>query len=134
MTTATPHPAPDVSRDSPADLALAFLDAMGARRLEEASAMTAPGFEMVFPGGAIFTGWAELLAWAAPRYRRIAKRIERVEEATGDGRAVVYVLGTLEGERPDGTPFAGVRFIDRFEIAGGRIARQEVWNDLGELL
>ncbi len=111
-----------------AALALDFLDAMGARRLEEATAMTAPGFAMVFPGGRVFTEWKDLLAWAAPRYRRIAKRIERVEEAPG----AVYVSGTLEGERPDGTPFSGVRFIDRFEFSGGRITRQEVWNDLGE--
>jgi hypothetical protein len=112
-----------------AKLALAFLDAMGARRLEEATAMTAPGFVMVFPGGKVFTDWPALLAWAAPRYRRIEKVIERVEEAPG----AVYVSGTLQGERPDGAPFAGVRFIDRFEVAGGQILRQEVWNDLGEL-
>ena len=121
---------PDTSHaGTDASLALAFLDAMGARRLEEATAMTAPGFAMVFPGGKVFSDWPALLAWAAPRYRSIAKTIERVEEAPG----AVYVSGTLHGERPDGTPFADVRFIDRFEVAGGKILRQEVWNDLGEL-
>lgn len=123
---------PDTAPAAPgpnARLALDFLDAMGARRLEEATAMTVPGFEMVFPGGRAFTDWPALLAWAAPRYRRIEKVIERVEEAPG----AVYISGSLQGERPDGTPFAGIRFIDRFEVAGGRILRQEVWNDLGEL-
>ena len=49
------------------------------------------------------------------------------------GITVVYCRGTLAGEWPDGRAFAGVRFIDRFEIDdAGRIVDQQVWNDLGE--
>ena len=44
----------------------------------------------------------------------------------------VYVTGTLHGERPDGTPFEGIRFIDRFEVKAGKILKQDVWNDLAE--
>jgi hypothetical protein len=33
----------------------------------------------------------------------------------------------------DGTAFSGIRFIDRFEVAGGLIRRQDVWNDLAEV-
>jgi len=29
-------------------------------------------------------------------------------------------------------PFEGVRFVDRFEVAGGLLTRQDVWNDLAE--
>jgi hypothetical protein len=47
---------------------------------------------------------------------------------------VVYCSGTLEGVWLDGSAFSGIRFIDRFEVAGGRIVRQDVWNDLGEML
>ena len=38
--------------------------------------------------------------------------------------------GTLHGEWPDGTAFEGVRFVDRFTIANGKITSQMVWNDL----
>ena len=41
--------------------------------------------------------------------------------------------GTLHGRWLDGSAFDGIRFIDRFEIRGGRIVRQDVWNDAGEL-
>jgi len=45
----------------------------------------------------------------------------------------VYCTGTLEGVWLDGRAFSGVRFIDRFEVAEGRIRRQDVWNDLAEV-
>ena len=94
--------------------------------------MISDDFEMVFPGPARFTEFSDLMAWAAPRYRSIAKKIDRVEEAPLGEAVAVYVTGTLYGEKPDGTPFDGIRFIDRFEVKAGRIVRQEVWNDLAE--
>ena len=45
---------------------------------------------------------------------------------------VVHCHGTLSGEWPDGEAFAGIRFIDRFEVQGELLHRQDVWNDLGE--
>jgi len=115
--------------DTPEALVRRFLAAMELRDLAGARAMLAPGFEMVFPGGRRMTGLEELLAWAGPRYRFVHKSFERFD-CTGN---IVYAIGTLSGEWPDGTAFSGIRFIDRFEIAGGRITLQEVWNDLGEL-
>ncbi len=47
---------------------------------------------------------------------------------------MVYCSGTLRGVWLDGSNFEGVRFIDRFEIADGKIRRQDVWNDLAETL
>jgi hypothetical protein len=44
----------------------------------------------------------------------------------------VWCSGTLAGEWTDGTPFAGIRFVDRFSVRDGMIICQEVWNDLGE--
>ena len=117
---------------TPSEICLAFLEALGARDLERAQGLVADGFEMVFPGEARFTEFADLVDWATPRYRRIAKTIERVEETAAGETVAVYISGTLHGERPDGTPFADIRFIDRFEVRGGLIDRQEVWNDLAE--
>nr|MBZ5087801.1 nuclear transport factor 2 family protein [Salmonella enterica subsp. enterica serovar Typhimurium] len=45
---------------------------------------------------------------------------------------VIYSNGTLYGEWPDGRPFAGNRFIDRFEVRDGKITRMDVWNDSAE--
>ena len=116
----------------PAQLCLDFLDALGTRDLARAKGLISSDFEMIFPGPARFTEFADLMAWAAPRYRSIAKQIDRIDEAPLGAVVAVYVTGTLHGEKPDGTPFDGIRFIDRFEVKDGLITRQEVWNDLAE--
>ncbi|QPH53222.1 nuclear transport factor 2 family protein [Pontivivens ytuae] len=125
----TPAPAlPD-----PAKLVRAYLDAMEARDLETARSMLAPEFSMTFPGTGPMTTLAELLDWAKDRYRSVAKTYEAVEAFHSEGAAVVYTRGTLSGEWPDGTPFSGIRFIDRFAIRDGRITQQDVWNDIAEV-
>jgi hypothetical protein len=110
-----------------------FLARMQDRELEAARRLLAPDFVMQFPGGAPMTRLDELLEWARARYQRVAKRIERVDESWGDGFTTVYCAGTLHGTWLDGSAFEGVRFIDRFEVAGGLIRRQDVWNDLAEV-
>ncbi len=110
-----------------------FLDAMAARDLAAARAMLGAGFAMTFPGGARFKTLEELVAWAKPRYRWVKKKYERFDEAPGaGGETIVYCYGTLYGEWPDGAPFEGIRFIDRFAIAGDKLVDQLVWNDLAE--
>jgi hypothetical protein len=42
----------------------------------------------------------------------------------------VHCSGTLHGERVDGKPLEGFRYIDRFVIRDGLIVDQLVWNDL----
>ena len=112
-----------------------FLSAMERRDLPAAKAMLAPGFVMLFPGGSRMTALEELVEWAAQRFRRARKTYERFDVARGaDGTSVVYCLGTLHGESLTGEPFAGIRFIDRFTIAGGLIQDQTVWNDMAEML
>jgi hypothetical protein len=109
-----------------------FLQAMEERDLPRAQGFLLPGFEMVFPGGVEPASLEELVQRSALRYRRVGKRIERIDECfTADG-TVVYVHGTLHGQWPDGADFEGIRFIDRFLVVGGLLARQEVWNDLAE--
>jgi phenylpyruvate tautomerase PptA (4-oxalocrotonate tautomerase family)/limonene-1,2-epoxide hydrolase len=111
-----------------------FLQRMQVRDLEAARQLLAPDFVMTFPGAPPMRDFAELLAWAKTRYSRIGKQFERIDECWGDDGTVVYCSGTLEGVWLDGTEFSGIRFIDRFEVAGGLIARQDVWNDLGETM
>lgn len=110
----------------------AFLSAMEARDLDAAAGLLAPGFSMQFPGTAPMTRLADLVAWAAPRYRFVRKTYSGFDTVPGDP-VVVYCRGTLSGEWPDGAAFDGIRFIDRFEVGAAGIARQEVWNDIAEV-
>lgn len=119
---------------SPEAVVRAFLAKMEARDLEAARARLAPGFAMVFPGTGPMTTLEELIAWSKPRYSGVRKTFEAVEVSEApDGAAVVWCRGTLAGDWPDGTAFSGIRFIDRFEVSGGLIRRQDVWNDLAEI-
>jgi hypothetical protein len=107
---------------------------MQARDLTSAGALLAPDFVMHFPGHTAMHTLGELVSWAQGRYTSVAKDYERFDESWGDGFTVVYCSGTLRGVWLDGSHFEGVRFIDRFEIADGKIRRQDVWNDLADTL
>ncbi len=113
-----------------------FLDTMEARDLDKAKSFLAEGFTMVFPGGGTMTTLEELIAWSKPRYQKVGKHYDRFDECPsgpdGDNGTVVYCYGTLHGVWLDGTPFDGIRFIDRFTVKGGKLADQMVWNDMGE--
>ncbi len=124
-------PAP--ARPEPTRIVVDYLEAMEARDLVRAESALADGFEMTFPGTAPMTSLTELIGWAKDRYRFVKKTTEAVEAFHAGGVAVVYIRGTLSGEWPDGTPFEGIRFIDRFEVLDGKITNQQVWNDLAEV-
>lgn len=113
-----------------ARLVRAFLSALEARDLAAAATMLTEDARMVFPGGAVYRTLGEIVSDAATRYQRVGKRIASLE--VHEGGRLVYALGTLHGVDLDGAPFEGVRFVDRFEIADGKISRQDVWNDLAE--
>ena len=107
-----------------------FLRLMESRDLAGAEALLAPEFVMVFPGAVMMHRLEELVAWSQSRYTKVVKSFDRID--VGDG--YVFVSGMLSGEWRDGTGFAGIRYIDRFEVEGGLIRRQEVWNDMAESL
>ena len=114
-----------------AGIVRAYLAAMEARDVDKAQAMLGEGFQMVFPGTDPMSTLQELINWSKPRYSFVRKRYEAYD-TSADGR-VVHCHGTLYGEWPDGTAFDGIRFIDRFEVENGKIVRQDVWNDMGEV-
>ncbi|GAB4347311.1 MAG: hypothetical protein Kow0026_00490 [Oricola sp.] len=115
-----------------AEIVRAFLAAMEARDLDKARGFLAEGFAMTFPGAVRFTRLEELVEWGRARYKFVRKTYEAFDEAFGETGMVVYCHGTLAGEWPDGAPFSGIRFIDRFEVADGKLTDQRVWNDLAE--
>ena len=108
----------------------AFLAAVEERDMDRARGFLADTFAMTFPGGTRFSRLEELVAWSRPRYRFVRKSYETFDECHAEGRTVVYCFGTLSGEWLDGTAFGGIRFIDRFEVADGKLADQKVWNDM----
>ncbi len=115
------------------DLVLTFLQTMEARDLPRAQTMLAPGAQMVFPGGKVFTTLAAMVAWSQGRYRAVRKTYHGFDEFTADGLTVVYCFGVLNGEGLDGSSITDVRFVDRFEVRDGKITDQKVWNDLGSV-
>ena len=89
-----------------------------------------------FTGGRLMHDPAQSTAFNASRYRWVKKRIESTEVVTGGNAdaAVVYSLGTLYGEWPDGTPFEGNRYVDRYVVRDRLIVQMDVWNDSAEWL
>jgi len=116
----------------PVEITLDFLAALEARDIDVAEAVLAAEFKMTFPGTKPMYTLAELINWAKDRYRFVKKTTISTEAFHLDGRTIVYVIGTLSGEWPNGDPFEGIRFIDRFEIKGGKLVSQDVWNDIAE--
>ena len=127
------HRTPAPALPDPGALVLDYLAAMEARDLDRAAGMLGEGFEMVFPGADPMHDLDALIAWSKDRYRSVRKTYAGVEAFHSEGAAVVYARGTLSGEWLDGTPFEGIRFIDRFEVRGGKLTRQDVWNDIAEV-
>ena len=87
-----------------------------------------------FAGARVMQDIAECSVFNAARYRWVKKHFERTDVVQGanDDEAVVYNIGTLYGEWPDGTPFAGNRYVDRYVLRQGKIVEMEVWNDSAE--
>jgi hypothetical protein len=123
-----------VSDEAAIEIVTSYLRLVEERRLDEASPYLAAGVEIVFPGGRSFSSLAEQVAAAGTRYRSIRKVFNGYDVVDGGEATVVYVYGELEGEDVTGTPFAGVRFIDRFDLVDGLITNHRVWNDLAEAM
>ena len=127
------HRDPAPARRDPREIVQDYLAAMEARDLDRAEAHLGAEFEMVFPGSHSMKTLTELIDWAKGRYRFVKKTMDGIEAFQAGGTSVVFVRGTLAGEWPDGRLFSRIRFVDRFELEGEKITRQDVWNDLGEV-
>jgi hypothetical protein len=105
-----------------------------------ASRYTAPDMKILFTGGRAMRAPAECTKFNASRYKWVKKRIERTDsviqtvEEMANRETVVYSIGTLYGEWPDGAPFEGNRYVDRYVVKHGLITHMDVWNDSAEWL
>lgn len=118
---------------TPDSIVKSYLSAMEARDLDTAQSLLGSGFEMTFPGNRQFTQLQELIDWSKTRYLNVRKTFEHFDVSGSDAGAVVFCTGTLSGTWLDGSEFSGIRFVDRFVVHEGKIVKQEVWNDLGEV-
>lgn len=99
---------------------------------ETAARYIADDLAITFTGGRKYKHPRETTAFNACRYKWVKKKMERTDVVPGRGETIVYNLGTLYGEWPDGTPFEGNRYVDRFVVRGGKIVQMDVWNDSAE--
>jgi hypothetical protein len=103
-----------------------------------ASQYTSPEMRIVFTGKRAMRGPEECIRFNASRYKWVKKRIERTDvvhsspQDAARGERIVYSIGTLYGEWPDGAPFEGNRYVDRFVVSRGLITQMDVWNDSAE--
>ena len=121
---------------TPADVVNEFLRLVMIPEPASARRYVSPGLQIRFTGGRAMRDPAETSAFNATRYRWVKKRIERSDTVAGGTaeETIVYSLGTLHGEWPDGTPFEGNRYVDRYVVRCGLIVQMEVWNDSAEWL
>ena len=112
----------------------AFLHASMVPDPETAARFIAPELAITFTGGRKFSHPRETSAFNAMRYKWVKKKMERTDVVAGTGETIVYNLGTLYGEWPDGTAFESNRYVDRFVVRDGKIVQMDVWNDSAERL
>ena len=139
LETTLPHAlnaGPPAPTADPAAVVEAFLQRIMVPDPEGASAFVSPELAIRFTGGRAMQRPADCAAFNAGRYAWVKKRFERTDVAQGASAevAVVYSTGTLHGAWPDGTPFEGNRYIDRYVVRHGRIVQMDVWNDSAEWL
>ena len=129
---------PDASNPPPTPAALVdeYLRLLMIPDPDAARRFVAPMLQIRFTGGRAMRDPAECSAFNAGRYRWVKKRIAATETVAGGTpeHTVVYSLGTLYGEWPDGTPFEGNRYVDRYVVSHGLITQMDVWNDSAEWL
>lgn len=115
-----------------ADIVRLYLEASMKPDPELAATYVAADVVITFTGGKVFDHPSGPTSINKNRYAWVKKRLGRFDECHGTDGVVVYSLGTLYGEWPDGEPFEGNRYIDRFLIRDNKIVTMDVWNDSAE--
>jgi hypothetical protein len=133
MSTAALAASPDETRAA-AEVVERFLVASMVPDPVTAARYIADDLKITFTGGRPYRHPRETAAFNAKRYKWVKKKMERTDVVPGASETIVYNLGTLYGEWPDGTPFEGNRYVDRFVVRGGKIVQMDVWNDSAERL
>jgi hypothetical protein len=124
----------DLETSSAAQIVEQFLIASMVPDPVTAAHYISPDLKITFTGGRSYRHPSETAAFNARRYKWVKKKMERTDVVPGARETIVYSLGALYGEWPDGTPFEGNRYVDRFVVRDGKIVAMDVWNDSAERL
>jgi hypothetical protein len=117
-----------------ADIVERFLVASMVPDPATAALYISDALKITFTGGRRYSHPRETAAFNATRYKWVKKKMERTDVVIGTGETIVYNLGTLYGEWPDGTTFESNRYVDRFVVRDNKIVQMDVWNDSAERL
>src|SRR5260370_22022991 len=112
-----------------ADIVERFLVASMVPDPQTAARYISDELRITFTGGRKYRHPRETAAFNAKRYKWVKKKMERTDVVPGKGETIVYNLGTLYGEWPDGTPFERNRYVDRFVVRGAKNVHMHIWND-----
>lgn len=122
----------DRLEDRDAEIVRQYLDASMIPDPDAAARFVSPEFVVTFTGGRDYDHPRGPTGFNAARYKWVKKKMDRFDVARTATETVVYSIGTLYGEWPDGTPFKDNRYVDRFVVRDGRIVKMDVWNDSAE--
>ena len=117
-----------------AEIVRLYLEASMKPDPETAASYVSDTVIITFTGGKVFNHPRGPVSVNQHRYRWVKKKLGWFDECQTVNGIVVYSIGTLYGEWPDGEAFEGNRYIDRFLIQNEKIATMDVWNDSAERL
>src|SRR5882757_1980993 len=117
-----------------AEIVERFLEASMVPDPETAARYISTDLQITFTGGHKYSHPRETTTFNAGRYKWVEKKMARTDVVPASGETIVYNTGTLYGEWPDGAPFEGNRYVDRFVVRNGKIVKMDVWKDRAERL
>ncbi|MCF7352851.1 nuclear transport factor 2 family protein [Vibrio sp. CK2-1] len=114
------------------DIVKNFLDASMRPDPELAATYMASDVKITFTGRREMQNAQEITNFNKSRYQWIKKDIKQYDAMQKEDHCVVYSIGYLYGQWPDGREFNGNRYTDRFEVKEGKITKMDVLNDSAE--
>ncbi|QXO16261.1 MULTISPECIES: nuclear transport factor 2 family protein [Vibrio] len=118
--------------DKAVEIVSQFLEASMKPDPETAATFMDEQVKITFTGRREMANAQAITAFNQQRYQWIKKDIVQYDAVQKADHCVVYSIGYLYGQWPDGRHFNGNRYTDRFEVKNGKITKMDVLNDSAE--
>ncbi|WP_136485673.1 nuclear transport factor 2 family protein [Vibrio sp. H11] len=118
--------------DKAVEIVSQFLEASMKPDPETAATFMDEQVKITFTGRREMANAQAITAFNQQRYQWIKKDIMQYDAVQKADHCVVYSIGYLYGQWPDGRHFNGNRYTDRFEVKNGKITKMDVLNDSAE--
>ncbi|MGR0277940.1 hypothetical protein ACUM5Y_02700 [Marinomonas dokdonensis] len=118
--------------DKAVEIVSNFLAASMAPDPIKAATFMSKEVEITFTGRRVMEDATAITAFNKSRYAWVKKQIKQYDAVQKEDHCVVYSIGYLYGQWPDGRDFHGNRYTDRFEVRDGLITKMDVLNDSAE--